>query len=212
MTNLILRAKQKVIFMLAFGIPFILYIVMMVVLISGAFNAFGLAGGPSLHKPMSLNPLFGGIESLLMIAMFLAYGTFFAWTYAVNVGLKALVPEGVKRTTEKFMVCWLIPVIYFSLWFLSIFGNTELFGMILAVLSIPIMLFFLFAFPYIIYFTARTLKVIELQRDVTFLEYCPEVCMIAVMPIGIWAMQPKINQWMDTGEESPEEKTTETDE
>jgi hypothetical protein len=55
-------------------------------------------------------------------------------------------------------------------------------------------LFFVLAFVFACYFTARTYKTVELQRKVTFAEYSIEFILIFFLPIGIWILQPKLNQ------------------
>jgi len=52
----------------------------------------------------------------------------------------------------------------------------------------------MFCMFYIIYFVSKTLKMAELQRNVSFSDYAGEFFLIWLYPIGIWFVQPKINE------------------
>jgi len=42
-------------------------------------------------------------------------------------------------------------------------------------------------------FSAKTIKLAELQRSVTFSDFAGEFFLIWFFPIGIWFVQPKVN-------------------
>jgi hypothetical protein len=55
-------------------------------------------------------------------------------------------------------------------------------------------LFSTFCFFYCVYFNAKSLKSVELQRPVTFSDYAGEFFLICLSPIGVWIIQPRINE------------------
>jgi hypothetical protein len=46
--------------------------------------------------------------------------------------------------------------------------------------------------------TAKSIKQIELRRNVTFGDYLPVIFMICLLPISIWFLQPRINRILRT--------------
>lgn len=52
----------------------------------------------------------------------------------------------------------------------------------------------MFSLFYCLNFCAKTLKAIELKRSVTFSDYASEFFLIWFFVIGIWILQPKINE------------------
>jgi hypothetical protein len=52
-------------------------------------------------------------------------------------------------------------------------------------------MFFIF---YSLYFIAKELKSVELQKPVTFSDFAGEFFLLWFFPIGIWIIQPRINK------------------
>jgi bacteriorhodopsin len=61
-------------------------------------------------------------------------------------------------------------------------------------IAFPINLIGLACIIYCIYFVARTIKMVELQRKVIFSEFIFEFFLIWFYPIGVWLIQPRINR------------------
>jgi len=55
-------------------------------------------------------------------------------------------------------------------------------------------LFSMFCLFYCLYFIAKALKTVELQRPVTFSDYAGEFFLLWFYPVGVWILQPRINQ------------------
>jgi hypothetical protein len=64
----------------------------------------------------------------------------------------------------------------------------------LPAIILPLHLFAMFCIFYCLYFVAKTIKTAELQREVSFSDFVGEFFMLWFYPIGIWILQPKINQ------------------
>jgi len=69
---------------------------------------------------------------------------------------------------------------------------------------IPVHLFSVFCIFYCLYFTAKALKAVELQRPVTFGHFADEFFLLWCYPIGIWFIQPRINKLFDNTNQLPE--------
>lgn len=194
MTDLFLKAKHWQLFLLTFGIPLIIQII-----ITGMMTSdFITQGDPDpavMVKYMRLIPL-----------IFLVFfGVLFGWLYSVAVGLQKRVPEDIKMKVRKFKIFFFIPMVYI-LGFIVIF-SIAMSGLItsnfepdvpflvsLFAFIIPMHLFSMFCIFYTLYFVAKTFKTVELQREVRFSDFVGEFFMIWFYPIGIWVVQPRINR------------------
>ena len=138
------------------------------------------------------------------IMMIVFMGVFFGWFWSVAIGLQYKVPENVKMKTRKFKILFFIPMAYML--FITVFMGVTMSGIIergaepnvgllsgLALIIVPMHLFSMFCIFYSLYFVAKTFKTVELQREVTFSDFAGEFFMIWFYPIGIWIVQPKIN-------------------
>jgi len=52
----------------------------------------------------------------------------------------------------------------------------------------------MFCLFYCLYFVAKTLKTVELQREVSFNDFIAEFFLTWFFPIGVWILQPRINK------------------
>lgn len=142
--------------------------------------------------------------------MILYIGTIFSWFYAIGTNLNIKLPGTVNMKLKRFKIFFFIPVIYITLIILFIPGvmlfkllgvsipiDTDITYPIFIVLIVSLHLFSIFCIFYCIYFNARSLKVVELQRPVTFNDYVGEFFLIWFFPIGVWFIQPRINKLFD---------------
>ena len=132
-------------------------------------------------------------------------GVFFGWFWSIAIGLQNKIPENIKMKVKKFKIFFFIPMFYMLFIFLFI-GNTmgglmksgsePNVGLIasLAVIIVPLHLFSMFCIFHSLYFVAKTIKTVELQKEVSFSDFAGEFFMIWFYPVGIWIIQPKINQ------------------
>jgi len=196
--NLFLRAKHWQIFLVAFGLPFVFQMVMMVTIFSEIAHN---------HNPEVLFTFFK-VFPLLMV---LFIGTTLGWEYSVAIGLQKLVPPNVKMKVTKFKIFFFIPVTYlcliiaFTTYLFSGHIPTQsnppgpIFFSVFAIIF-PIHLFSVFCLFYCLYFVAKTYKTVELQRAVIFSDFVGEFFMAWFIFIGIWIMQPKINKMVEERE------------
>lgn len=189
-----LRAKHWQLFLLSFGIPFILQL----------FLVFDVVTSITSHAdPTFMLAYFKFFPILLVVFI----GTLFGWFWAVGVGLQKMVPSVIKMKVTTFKVFFFIPLAYLLLIAIGmgmLFSN-NFFGNITSsnnpapffigfAVIFPLHIFSMFCIFYCLYFSARTIKTIELQRPVTFSDFAGEFFLIWFFFIGVWIIQPRINK------------------
>ncbi len=184
MTEKFLKMKHWQLFLLIMGIPMLFQFFMMGTMFTN------LASGNSSASLFMFNYM-----KLFPIMMVLFMGVLYGWLWSVAVGLQYKMPEGVKMKVAKFKIFFFTPLIY--IFFFLALIMTFMAGKpnpVIFVVIIPFHLFSMFCMIYILYFVAKTLKTVELQREVNFSDFVGEFFMIWFYPVGIWIVQPKINK------------------
>lgn len=150
--------------------------------------------------------------TLFPILMLILIGVFFGWFWAVAVGLQNKVPANVHMKTNRFKIFFFIPVTYLLLFSVAIGTmmsglpdtveggdqpDMDLAGGLIGII-LPLHLFSMFCIFYCLYFVAKTIRTVELQRETTFSDFAGEFFLIWFYPIGIWIIQPKINKIVES--------------
>jgi len=136
--------------------------------------------------------------------LILYVGTLFGWQWSVAIGLQKKIPAGIIMKVTKFKIFFFFPLVYIVL--ISVFIGFIMSGHVLQngapdpsifyffPIILPLHLFSMFCIFYCIYFVAKTIKTVELQREVTFNDFVAEFFLVWFHFIGIWILQPKINK------------------
>ena len=195
--NIFLKAKHWQIFLLSFGIPFIIYIIMIVSLMSNFMNMQrGIDSRPDafiIYRFFTIFP----------IVMLIFIGVLYGWFWSIAIGLQKKVPEGIKMKIMKFKIFFFYIICYMILFMGSFFfmfraiNFLEYIGPSFMMFILPFHFFAMFCSFYMLYFVAKTFKTVELQREVKFSDFAGEFFMIWFFPIGIWILQPKINKMIE---------------
>ncbi|WP_310991824.1 hypothetical protein [Aequorivita marina] len=181
MVKLYLKAKHWQLFILMVGLPFLFQLVTVIYVIATDSPLFALATFP--------------------IFMLLYVIVFFGWFWSMGVGLHKFLPENHGLNIKKFKILFFIPLVYivammFSMMYLGVFNQfpppENMIGVSLA-LIIPFHLFSIFCMFYMLYFCAKTIKSITLNRRLEFADYVGEFFLLWFYVVGIWLLQPKIN-------------------
>lgn len=191
MINLLLRAKHWQLFLLTFVIPMIFQLGFMGVFFARAF-------GSTEPDPTVILSYFKYFPILIV----LIGSVQFAWFWAVGVGLHNKVPENIKLSLIRFklaFLCIIITIVVMVYAMTSLMSSAMTMGPSGFNPAIPgVMVLFAFlstiSIIYIYYFIAKTLKTAELQRELTIGDYIGEFFLIYFFPIGIWFIQPKVNE------------------
>ncbi len=178
--KLLLKLKHWQLFLLLMVIPILFQI--------GMFAAVFISNDPLM------------MFRLFPIVMILFMGIFFGWFYALGTNLHKKLPDTVHMNLRLFKIFLFIPVAYMSLFmvfminmFSGIIGGEEP-NVAIFMLIFPLHLFSMCCIFYCLYFNAKSLKAVELQKPVTFNDYAGEFFLIWFFPIGIWFLQPRINK------------------
>lgn len=140
--------------------------------------------------------------TLFPVIMIIYSGLFFGWFWSIAIGLQKRVPESVIMKVKKFKTFFFIPIIYivlislfigFSISGISSNGNlsASMVGAVFIAGVLILHLFLMFCIFYSLYFVSKTIKTVELQREVNFGDFIGEFFMLWFYPIGIWFIQPK---------------------
>lgn len=190
MKSRFLRAKHWQLFALIIGLPLIFQLI----LLSTTFG--GLAG--------DFVPLQHIFFPILMITLVLTLSLSLAWFYSVGSGLQARVPPDLRRPTGLFKVALVFPTAYIILIVAVVF---PLLGVMIAstigssfvfIIILTLHFFAMFCTVYYLYFSAKTIKLAERQESVSFSEFVGEFFLLWFFPIGIWILQPRINELVKT--------------
>lgn len=186
--SILLRIKDWKLFLLIFGVP---------LLFQAAFIWSIITTIPSGPTPASFiysYILFG----ILIIVLFSII--FFGWLWGIGVGLQKHLPEELRLPTGQFRFSVLIPTLYLltmGLIAASMMGpdrqNIVLGNAGILILLVIFHVIAVFSIFYSIYFAAKTLKTIELEHPVHFPDFAGEFFLIWFYPIGIWVIQPRLN-------------------
>jgi len=190
--EIFLRAKHWQLFIFTFGIPLVLQIFLMA-------NIFSSLLHNPTHNPMVVFSYFKIIPVILIFSM----GTLFGWFWAVATGLQKMIPAGVTMKISLFKVFFFMPLIYILLIVIGAMflmnlnlgdiKDPTVFLLVFAIIF-PLHFFSMFCIFYCLYFVAKTIKLVELQRDVIFSDYMGEFFLTWFFVIGVWIIQPRINK------------------
>ncbi len=196
--KLFLRAKHWQLFVVGFVPVIIFYINTMLSVFENDF----------IHNPEDVSFMFESYKYFGLVMVIIGIVNY-GWIWAIGVGLQLKLPPYVTMKIRKFK--WFIGIPFFYLMAISLImsysfstllpnmigGDFEpnismIVGAILVI--VPLHLFSLFAIFYSMYFAAKTVKSVELQREATFTDFIAEFFLIWFFPIGVWILQPKINR------------------
>jgi hypothetical protein len=85
----------------------------------------------------------------------------------------------------------IIPVFAVSMVLSSSSGNNA--NPAIFALIVPLHLFSMICMFYCLYFNAKALKTVEWQKPVTFKDFAGEFFLLWFFPIGVWIIQPRLN-------------------
>ncbi len=128
---------------------------------------------------------------------------FFSWFWSMGIGLQKFIPHNLKMKVQQFKVSFLISFAY-SILFLASFAKDHFFSDGIWVKDfekfqpffIPLHLFSMCCIIYCMYFIAKTIKTVELDKEVSFSDFSNEFFLLLFYFVGIWYIQPKINQFL----------------
>jgi len=208
--NIFLRAKHWQIFLVIFGIPFIVYAFMMASMISKISEVTAYGGEPD---PEELMEIMMGVFSWMPILGVIISVVMYGWYWSIGVGLQYKLPQHITIKSGFFKVAIIVQLISMvglmyvvrdMLTTVAAFmenpdGMADPAAFLGAfVVIMPLQLLSMVLMFYSFYFAAKVFKTAELQRAVTFSDFSAEFFLLWFAPIGVWIIQPKVNSM--TGE------------
>ena len=193
MINTFLKAKHWQLFGLMFGLPMLFQIIMM----TSVFASIQSESNPDPTEMLKMMRFFP-------IIMIVYMGLFFSWFWSIAIGLQNKVPKNVTMKTKRFKIFFFIPLLYILV--LSFFIGNIFNGVIesqildgammarMIGIILPLHLLSMFGIFHSLYFVSKTLKTVELQKKVSFSDFVGEFFMLWFYPVGIWIIQPKLNE------------------
>jgi hypothetical protein len=182
MINRFLLAKNWQIFLITVGVPIIFQLIFM-----------GATFSDATHLTHSE---FSTVMILFLVISMIPMAILFGWFWAVATGLQTVIPVADRMNVKRFKVTFFIPFIYIFL-FMGFFYISTQYGVpdpkAFAII-LPLHFISMFCIFYNMYFMAKTIKTAELQREASFSDFVGEFFLIWFYPIGIWFIQPKVNQ------------------
>jgi len=139
---------------------------------------------------------FFGLQTVAFMLCFLS------WFYFLITGLnKKIENQNLRINTKYLWIPIVFPILYLTV-LLSIFplgfsisskGNSDANPMWLLIIF-PVHLLSMFCIFFLMYKAAKTIKIAELQKPVSFVDFAGEFFLLWFFPIGVWFLQPKINK------------------
>jgi len=201
MINKLLNARHWKLFVITTGIPFVLFIVMIIIQVSMIVSQ---QGQPATRMSANFSPAIIIVPAIIGIVMLFAAFIHFAWIFSVATGLQPFMhPEMRKLKVKRFRLFFFFPLAYAVVIPLFMFSISNMInvdkepnlGVLIPVFILMFCLHFFSAFCmiYTLYFTAKTLRSAEMQKEAHFSDYIGEFFLIWFYPVGIWFIQPRVN-------------------
>lgn len=135
--------------------------------------------------------------------LFISLCLYLGYFWSVGVSFQRKIEEGFKRSYLIFSILLIVMIglflyqssvkmQFFSTWNLNKsigWGNHYFYDKIRQINYIMILVI-----TYLSYYAAKTYKTVEQQQKVKFRQFILEFFLFLFLPIGIWLLQPKINQ------------------
>ena len=172
-----LQLKHWHVFFLISGIPIVFLIIAKVILIT--------SDNQTTRMTLNYIPFINIIFTT----------AFFGWLYIIATALHSKLPDSVKMNLTRYKIFFFLPLFSF-LWFLcvEIASYGQLFPPGTVLIILPLYLFSISCLFYNLFFVSKTLKSVELQRQVTFRDYARDFFLLCLFPIGVWFIQSRINK------------------
>lgn len=114
---------------------------------------------------------------------------FLGWFWSMGSFLTSIISEPQRLPLRYFRLSLIYPAIYVT-YFFSVFSASRP----PSALIVPFHLLAMFCMFYNLYFVSKSLVIAETGRAASFYDYSGPFFLTWFFPIGIWAIQPRINR------------------
>jgi hypothetical protein len=199
--DIFLRARHWQLFLLTFALPVVFQMVMIGIMVAKMIDYISTDTAPDAL-------VMYGCVKYVSIGILLHMGFSYGWFWSVAIGMQERVPSEVKMNVLRFKISFFVPLVFLVFVFSFVRTMVGRFieggevphpGMILLCFAIliPLHLFSMVCAIHTMYFTAKTFKTVEMQKEVEFMDFIAEFFLIWFYPVGIWIIQPKINKMVE---------------
>jgi hypothetical protein len=140
------------------------------------------------------------MQNMFFIVVTIAFGLgLLAWYWSVGSFLSSGLKTQFRMKPGFFHFAVLYPIFYVPVfsWFAFSSGNEA------AVVVVPLHLLAMACMVYVLYFVSRSLVTAETGKPASFSDYIGALMLFWFFPIGVWFVQPKVNQLYRRGSEYP---------
>ncbi|WP_457668659.1 hypothetical protein [Thiolapillus sp.] len=117
------------------------------------------------------------------------------WLYSIGIASNDKLSSALKKNTVLYKISYLIPFFYVVLLTLFFFPTIQNAGVHQPpVWLMPLNLASMFGMFYGLYFTAKQFTALKNGCSVKFIDYSGPFFLFWFFPIGVWFIQPKINE------------------
>lgn len=188
-----LKLKHWQLFILMLGLPLVFQFSMF-------YEMFSMTKSQNISQLLDFFNLFYFFPIIMIVFTIL----FFCWFWSMGIGLQKFIPNSINMKVQRFKILFFIPFIY-TILFMATFAGKHLLPDGSWILDfknfqpfiIPLHLFSMFCIIYCMYFIAKTIKTVELDKNVTFSDFSSEFFLLWFYFVGIWYIQPKINKFLN---------------
>lgn len=152
-----------------------------------------LVGSMFLTQALMLNSVMdgGAVNPLVMILPTVLIGAvFFGWIWAIASACYRALPRDLASSPRPMQIGLVYALIYISLSGILLFGSGNQLPGYVALMHLLAMAAIFYSLGY----TAKQLTKLEQKQDVTFFSYSGPFFLLWFFPLGIWFIQPKVNQ------------------
>lgn len=114
----------------------------------------------------------------------------FSWQLAVGHELYNFLPAKVEMNYNLFIINWFVFILAYCA--ILIYSDGE--GATFTGWAALFMFYVVYALVHILIFPGRLLKSVEMRKKAGFTEYIETVALMFFWPVGVWFVQPRINE------------------
>lgn len=209
MNQFFLKAKHWQVFIIIFALPLAIQIWMTTIMMTEMMQV--IKQGPMVldeeQQSMAIAAKMFDKMGYFLVVIVVVTSLFFAWLWALAMGFQNRIPAELAMKQVKFKLACFFSLAYMvafcgiMAYFFSDFpAHLTVNAAWFFCLIIPFHLLAMFCTLYCFYFTAKAIRLAELQRPLKFDDYAGEFFLLWFAFIGIWILQPRLNR-MVSGEE-----------
>jgi len=135
------------------------------------------------------------VFQVMPILMLVFMVVFIVWFWSLGVGINKRISKAIKPKVKLFKFCIIYSALYmvvFQVFFQLTASGQSPSGAIAFIF--PLHLVGMFSMFYALYFVAKNIATFEQNKAVKFSDFSGPFFLLWFFPIGIWVIQPRINQ------------------